>query len=514
MIAMREEQKLSKCNQVTTSPQQRLCRLVRKYRSVLGQLDALPRKQKKRTRRNYLILKEFEEYHAPEERIRLGREYRRKRVLSDYCTAKNISVVSFYRWSKLEKEFGILGLIPKYGKWKDSTFNGKWLLSNQEGQLEHHRPLILNIRVKPKQPLKCFIEIRQLLEDCSVISKEQRAAVSMGLQFLERFPSVFNFKPQHLEIPPEDLKRLERYRAKNHKRQSIRASVLLMAHAGKCLFEIVVSTGVAKNSVLRWLRNYKKSGLDFIETRNQPEQRAEFWKERSTRVFDILHSPPGSYDVNRTSWTYDTIIKVYEGLYQDHLPKTSLKRIIKEGGYTWCHARQVLTSPDPRYKEKLAKVLDTLHAVKENEAFFFIDEMGPYRVRKYGGKALVPKGKTRKAPEFQKDKGAVHAVAALEAYTNQLTWLFIDHKDAGSIIALLELLKEKYRSKKRLFLTWDAISTHDAKVIKEWINATNQEAKSGDCPSFNVVPLPSRAQFLNVIESVFGGMKTSRDSQQ
>ncbi|MDH4317449.1 MAG: transposase [Desulfobulbaceae bacterium] len=168
----------------------------------------------------------------------------------------------------------------------------------------------------------------------------------------------------------------------------------------------------------------------------------------------------------------------------------------------------MLTSNDPKYKEKLATVLDTLHSVKENEAFFFVDEMGPYRVKKYGGKALVEKGKSSTVPEFQKNKGSIHAVAALEAYTNQLTWRFIEHKDANAIISLFEQLKEKYRKKKQLYVTWDSISTHDAGLIHEWIEEVNQRAdKQGHGVRFVIVPLPSRSQFLNVIESVFGGMK-------
>ena len=68
---------------------------------------------------------------------------------------------------------------------------------------------------------------------------------------------------------------------------------------------------------------------------------------------------------------------------------------------------------------------------------------------------------------------------------------------AESIILLLEMLREKY-----------SLSTHNSDSVKGWLRRNNKWAtKQGSRPAIHVTLLSSKSQFLNVIVSVFGGMK-------
>jgi hypothetical protein len=58
-------------------------------------------------------------------------------------------------------------------------------------------------------------------------------------------------------------------------------------------------------------------------------------------------------------------------------------------GYRWRKARKVLTSSDPKYREKVHHIQSILAELQENEAFFSIDEYGPFSIRAQGGRALV-----------------------------------------------------------------------------------------------------------------------------
>lgn len=101
---------------------------------------------------------------------------------------------------------------------------------------------------------------------------------------------------------------------------------------------------------------------------------------------------PSLYGINRTTWTYGTIAQAYEKEYGSPISVAKVQGVIHITNYSWRHARKVLTSPDPEYKAKVKKLLDTLQGMKDGERFFFIDEVGPYRVKKYGGPVLIPKG--------------------------------------------------------------------------------------------------------------------------
>ena len=78
----------------------------------------------------------------------------------------------------------------------------------------------------------------------------------------------------------------------------------------------------------------------------------------------------------------------------------------------------MLTSDDPNYREKLAKITDALSQLAPNEKFFSIDEFGPFSIRMRGGIALVPGDEVRTIPQRQKSKGSLICTAALELSTN------------------------------------------------------------------------------------------------
>ncbi len=480
-----------------------------KYDETLQYFSRLPEYNRVMAEDRFLLLREFEEYFSIEEQRRLGNDFMVTSARKRFCAGKGISLSSFLRWRRLELERGVVGLVPNYGNLR--VKDGQIVFASAESgasETPPKRSVIAIIQFDPTRPEECVRAIKEFVEKQKGIPEAIKRSALAPFNFILSFPKSHFFKPQQLSLSEEEIAQLRLYKARTHRNHWAKAAALLMAHQGRSVFEIVVAVGRAKSTIYRWFRFFREQRLGFIETTLNEAGRKRLWDERKTRVIDILHTPPKDFNINRTSWTYDTIIQAYGDTWGVCLPKGALKRIIKETKYTWRHARQVLTSTDPDYQKKVAKVVVCLHNTKENEAFFFVDELGPYRVKKYGGKALVEKDTTRTIPARQKDKGRVQAIAALEAYTNQLTWKFIKNKDADAVVVLLEMLRDKYPAKKRLFITWDTLSTHRAGSIKSWIRRNNIAAKKrGAGPAFRVVPLPAKSQFLNVIESVFGGMK-------
>ena len=74
------------------------------------------------------------------------------------------------------------------------------------------------------------------------------------------------------------------------------------------------------------------------------------------------------------------------------------------------------------------------------------------------------------------------------------------------MIRMMELLIDRYRDRQKLYLSWDCASWHISKRLQQRIEEHNATALSGGGPIVDTAPLPSGAQFLNVIESVFSGM--------
>src|SRR5262249_40881803 len=153
-------------------------------------------------------------------------------------------------------------------------------------------------------------------------------------------------------------------------------------------------------------------------------------------------------------------------------------------------------------------LLSTLHSLKPGELLFFVDELGPLRVKKYGGRALVQKTDVLTYQQEQKHRGVITMSGALNATTNQVTWIYGRAKDTGAMIDLMELLYNQYFSAPKLYMTWDAASWHKSAALIEWLDASNSTTKAtNEGPLIELIPLPTSSQFLDVIESVFSAMK-------
>lgn len=159
-----------------------------------------------------------------------------------------------------------------------------------------------------------------------------------------------------------------------------------------------------------------------------------------------------------------------------------LRQIIKDAGWKWRKARIVLTSQDPTYREKLAAVQAILSNLAPDEAFFSIDEFGPFAVKMNQGLMLDPPGPHRVVPQWQKSKGCMIMTAALELSGNQVTHFYSERKNTTEMIRMMDVLLDKYSDRRTLYLSWDAASWHISKKLKARIKEHNETAEASGQP--------------------------------
>ena len=68
-----------------------------------------------------------------------------------------------------------------------------------------------------------------------------------------------------------------------------------------------------------------------------------------------MHAPPSDFGFNRTTWKLD---ELQEAIAKSGIQvgRHSIRRIVKDAGYRWLKAREVLTSNDPEYRQKLSDI--------------------------------------------------------------------------------------------------------------------------------------------------------------
>ena len=315
-------------------------------------------------------------------------------------------------------------------------------------------------------------------------------------------------------IPEEDWTVIKKWRKGSDKRYWQIAVTLEAAYYRRPLEDIRRKIEADLRSMCGWIDAYRKNGLAGLVFKPsiQNEAIAAAVTERSARIITLMHESPALHGINKTAWSTGTLAATYRKLYGSKISGSNISRYLKRLGYRLKSSRQALTSPDPEYAGKLQKIKDILGGLASDEKFFSIDEYGPVGIKLKGGRSFMKDSEPQKTIlQIQKCRGFIICIAALELSKNQVSHFFALQKTAAEIIKLIDLLVSQYKEQRTLYLLWDDVSFHKAKVLKRHLVFLNSDAyrRANQSPAVVVVPLPTSATFLNVIESVFVGMARS-----
>jgi len=305
----------------------------------------------------------------------------------------------------------------------------------------------------------------------------------------------------------EDIASLLEFIAKGQSRERRRAATILLLGLGEPKQRVVRILKSSRQTVGQYWRVYQEKGIAVVPNRNYGRPPKSNDKNVQDAIFKLLHSPPSSHGINRTTWR---MTDLHMMLRKQGTPTslTVIRQVIRAAGYKWRRARVVLTSRDPNYHQKLDYIRSILSHLKSDERFFSIDEFGPFAIKMRPGRLLVPSNEYPRVPQYQKSKGYLIVTAALELSTNQVTHLYSKKKNTLEMIQLMELLIQKYAHFRKLYFSWDSASWHGSRKLNWWVKQVNDSdfRARNSTPLIELAPLPAGAQFLNVIEGVFSGL--------
>jgi transposase len=359
----------------------------------------------------------------------------------------------------------------------------------------------------PKQIDRIFDLAQENLE----LARFERALIVCMAHIFQRA-----YKPNDIValIPKEDRKAFltNIAPALNHKSLCYRTRALALTY---CLMGVQIPLIAeflvkSQHAIREFIRRYRSGDAKRLLNRPSKGIKKSERKDLKDRLFAIMHAPPMDYDVNRTTWTIDLLNKTLrdEGVC---VGSNTLSKMIRSEGYHFRKTREVLTSNDPDYRKKMKRITRILRRLGPDDRFFSVDEYGPFSVRRHGGRCRVRRGEYPTIPQYQKSLGYLIVTAALELSRNQVTHFFSKKKDTEEMITLLRTLIEKYSGCRRVYFSWDAASWHSSKRFLAEVRRVNkiEYREKNRTPMVKLAPLPCRAQFLNVIESVFNGMSVS-----
>jgi len=289
------------------------------------------------------------------------------------------------------------------------------------------------------------------------------------IQGIEKFPNA----PDLLKNSKDRLSIFLNKASDGTLKDRNRAVAVLAHFRGIFCSRIAEFLCVSKMTVNRYLGKYENGGAEKLF--DYSKLRSKIAQDAKTRemFFSILHSPPSTYNINRTTWKMADLRKVLE---DPNMPlcKDVIQEIIRSEGYRWLKAKVVLTSNDPLFREKISRIKTSLSTLGANDRFFSIDEFGPFSIKMKPGRRLAAPNEAPTVPQFQKSKGFLIITAGLELSQNQITHFYSKKKDTEEMIRLLDLLLIKYKGCENIYLSWDAASWHISKKLQQKVDDANR----------------------------------------
>jgi transposase len=316
------------------------------------------------------------------------------------------------------------------------------------------------------------------------------------------------------EIPEVDQSKLNHWRNSENIFLWRKAVVILDSASGRPLREISRQIEVTEETILKWITRYKTRGIDALEHKDftpDPKKTASTTAKREN-ILKLLQQTPKIHGINRTSWKLTDLSAVYQQVYGAPLGSHTIGNHLRKMGYQFQKSRERLVSPDKYFREKMDRIKGILSNLRPDEKFFSVDEYGPAVVNMKTGWSITQTNETKIVPQYKKrSRGFYIMTAALELSTNQVTHFYSVKKNSAEMIRLISILCQQYAGNRTLYITWDCASWHHSILLKDYlaeINAAEYRLKNSS-PKVVLAPLPSSAQYLNVIESVFSGMAKS-----
>lgn len=221
-----------------------------------------------------------------------------------------------------------------------------------------------------------------------------------------------------------------------------RSMVILASRRGLSSRTICGFLSIDMHTCRKYLHTFEFGGAAALFARSTRSTRKFDDETVKKAVFGLLHEPPSNYGINRTTWIIADLSRILRENGCPACPEV-IRKITKAAGYRWRKARVVLTSSDPSYTEKLDRIRSILSGLGPDEAFFSIDEFGPFAVKMKPGRTLTAPGEQRIVPQWQKSRGCIIMTAALELASNQVTHFYSAKKNTVEMIRMMELLIER-----------------------------------------------------------------------
>ena len=277
-----------------------------------------------------------------------------------------------------------------------------------------------------------------------------------------------------------------------------RARMILSLAAGVGTTETARALGTCDRSVRKWRARWEQAPVvESLRDGDRPGRPRVIVAETRCTVLQLACDKPDKLLTPfRDTWTQGALSMALTLRTGVAISRSSVQRILSAKGLKPHRVRQWLHSPDPCFREKVARICDLYRNPPADAVVLCIDEKPLQTLERRFPTTVGPDGVVRRDFEYVRH-GVGHLLAALNGVTGEVTTEVVDKRDAATLTRFMQAVARRYRGK-RVIVVWDNLNIHHEGKDDRW-ERFNADRKH----PFEFVHTPVHASWVNQVELWF-----------
>lgn len=272
-----------------------------------------------------------------------------------------------------------------------------------------------------------------------------------------------------------------------------RCHIILLSAQRYSVPQIAAVLFTSEDTVARCIHEFTRSGLEGILPAERVGRPAKITEEILKRLLELVASDPRELDYPFSTWTAELLALALKEQIGLVVSESCVRRTLHRAGYSVQRPVLSVSSPDPEYEQKAARLQELQRQAEAGEIdLYYEDEVDlallPGVTRCWSQVGQQRKIDTPRQNQKQYGAGLIHWVSG------KLHWAISDHKNNAlfrSVLSqLIEPIEEHPMRKK--YVVVDNYRIHFAKPVQAFLDQHHDEIE--------LVCLPTYSPKLNPVE--------------
>lgn len=275
----------------------------------------------------------------------------------------------------------------------------------------------------------------------------------------------------------------------------IRARVVLMAGAGRSIFEICAALSLDRQVVRRWCKRFLLFGFEGLRDRARsgrpPLLKPTLWQKAAT----VIVQPPTKFGLPFSRWSVRELSRFLLDRYAMGVSRSSLSRFLRAMSLKPHRLKYWLNPADPDFDRKAAAICEIYVAPPPKTTVLCVDEKPGIQAlsRRFATLPMRPRRPARIEFEYRRH-GTRNVFAAFNIVTGQVLVHVTEDRATPRVLDFLDDIVRVYRRGPILIIT-DNIHTRRGEPARRWLEHH---------PRVSFVFTPYHGSWLNQVEIWFG----------